>query len=275
MKASTRKWWKRIGIAVLVLIAIGILVALPTILSGYTMYKDAIEHKPLETAIAAVQSRSDFLSVDDIPKPFIDKLLYSEDQRFYYHVGVDLISIGRAILINLQERSFAQGGSTLTQQVAKNLYFTFEKRIDRKVAEVFMAFRLEHLLTKDEILEIYCNIAYFGENCYGLRAASKHYYDVEPLALTEAQMDALVYTIKSPNNFNPNVIKTQGIYAPDTPARGLRPSTRGLGSFIYIRITNSTPSGWLHARYSPPCNRTISFTMARPRPDPFCLPCCL
>jgi membrane peptidoglycan carboxypeptidase len=102
---------------------------------------------------------------------------------------------------------FEQGGSTITQQLAKNMYFSFEKKYERKVAELFVAFQLEKELTKDEILELYCNIAYYGEGCYGLKQAAEHYYGVDPLELSEVQIVALVWTLKSPNNYNPNAYK--------------------------------------------------------------------
>ena len=95
-----------------------------------------------------------------------------------------------------------EGGSTITQQLAKNLYFTFDKKLERKVAELFVAFQLEHMLTKDEILELYCNVVYFGEGCYGLQEASEHYYNISSDELSVEQASALAFTIKRPNYNN-------------------------------------------------------------------------
>ena len=109
------------------------------------------------------------------------------------------------LLKNVVARSTVEGGSSITQQLAKNMYFSFEKRYERKVAELFVAFDLEKSASKDDILEMYCNIAYFGEGCYGLREATLHYYNLEPLEISTEQAASLVKTLKSPNYYNPNM----------------------------------------------------------------------
>lgn len=191
----------------LVIIGIILLVAFsaPIIKSGYDMYKNAINNKSLETAIEEVRNKENYIKIKDISKKFTQEVLKSEDKRFYYHYGFDLLATARAMYNNLKAKSFAQGGSTITQQLAKNIYFSFEKKYERKVAELLVSIDLENMLTKEEILELYCNIAYFGEGCYGVKEAANHYYGVEPNALSNEQISALVFTLKSPNNYNPNV----------------------------------------------------------------------
>lgn len=107
-----------------------------------------------------------------------------EDHRFEQHWGIDLIAIGRAAWNNLISWSLREGGSTITQQLAKNMYFTQEKSFIRKIAEMFMAFRLENTYTKDKILELYVNSIYFGDGYYCVRDASRGYFGKEPIDMT-------------------------------------------------------------------------------------------
>jgi membrane peptidoglycan carboxypeptidase len=196
---------KRIALFIIIIfIVLPGLIALPTIISGYNMYRDAVDAVSIEDRVAEIRADENFVTIDSIAPSFLTQLIAAEDQRFYSHGGIDLISTGRALLTNVKSGSFSEGGSSITQQLAKNMYFTFEKRLDRKVAELLVAFRLEKMLTKDEILDLYCNIAYFGENMYGIREASLHYYGIEPIDLSEEQSGALVLTLKSPSVNNPN-----------------------------------------------------------------------
>lgn len=185
-------------------IAAGIFMA-PIISTGYSMYQDAVKETTLEEAVNKVRASENYIELEDVSDMFVSEVLKSEDKRFYDHPGIDFLATGRAMYNNLKEGSFVQGGSTITQQLAKNLYFSFDKKLERKVAEVFVAADLEKILTKDEILELYLNIAYFGEGCYGLQEASNHYYGVTPKSLSTEQVSSLVFTLKSPNNYNPNV----------------------------------------------------------------------
>ena len=145
-----------------------------------------------------------YVDLDDISDYFKDEIIKSEDKRFRFHFGIDPLAIVRAIKNDLLAGSFVEGGSTITQQLAKNMYFDFDKNFERKVAEVFVAFHLEKDYTKDEILEMYLNCIYFGENCYGIKEAANHYYGAVPDNMSKAQADSLVITIKCPNLYNPN-----------------------------------------------------------------------
>ncbi|WP_313134610.1 biosynthetic peptidoglycan transglycosylase [Anaerocolumna sp.] len=178
----------------------------PVVRSGYDMYRNSKKTVNLDKTIAEVQSRDNYVKLDEVSEEFIKDLIKSEDKRFYSHSGFDLIATTRAMFNNIKLGYFAQGGSTITQQLAKNIYFSFEKRLERKVAELFAARDIERHLTKDQILELYINIIYFGEGCYGIKEASYHYYGVSPSDLTSEQVAALVWTIKSPNNYNPNIL---------------------------------------------------------------------
>ena len=173
---------------------------------GYKIYQDVIEEKNIEQRVAELQNKEDYVKLDEIADVYVELVVESEDHRFYQHHGVDYIGLTRAMLTNLATWSYKEGGSTITQQLAKNLCLSFEKSLDRKFAEVFIAWHLERDYSKDEILEMYLNITYLGEGNYGIKAASNYYYNVEPSQLTKEQAEVLVRTLKSPSVYNQSII---------------------------------------------------------------------
>lgn len=184
--------------------AFGAAKVFPIIEGGYDMYASSFNATEFLSTVGEIQSSEDFTSLSEIDEGFIDKLINAEDHRFYYHGGIDIIALGRAFTVNMLCGRVVEGGSTITQELCKNLFFTHAQTYERKVAELFAALRVEGLLTKDEILELYCNIIYFGEDCYGITAACEHYFGTAPANLTDEQARALVRTIPSPNTRNPN-----------------------------------------------------------------------
>lgn len=202
---KTNKLWRIVRMTLLLAIVVTLIITVPIIKTGYDMYKDATTHTRLQVRIERLKSEENYVTLDAISPEFLTQVIESEDRRFYTHNGINLISTTRALIKNVIARSTVEGGSSITQQLAKNMYFSFEKRYERKVAELFVAFDLEKIATKDEILEMYCNIAYFGEGCYGLREATLHYYNLEPLQISSEQAASLVKTLKSPNYYNPNM----------------------------------------------------------------------
>ena len=126
-----------------------------------------------------------------------------EDHRFYEHGGIDLLAMGRALWNDLRTWSFAEGGSTITQQLAKNLCFSQEKSIVRKVAEVFAAWDLERRYSKDEILELYVNSIYFGSGCYNVGSASETYFGKEPKDMTDSECTMLAGIPNAPSVYDP------------------------------------------------------------------------
>ena len=143
-------------------------------LTGYFKYKEAIEAVPIEEKVASIRDSSNYSLLDEISADFTDAIVAIEDHRFYEHGAVDFIALARATFINLREKQVLQGGSTLTQQVAKNIYFENDQNFVRKVAELFVAFNLEKIYTKDEILELYVNVIYYGDGNYGIKEASEN-----------------------------------------------------------------------------------------------------
>lgn len=142
------------------------------------------------------------VSLTQISPHLTDALLATEDRRFYSHFGVDVISIGRAIFMDLAQRKFVEGGSTLTQQLARNVFLSNEKSIKRKVQEAFLAVKLEQTLSKKKILELYLNNIYFGEGAYGIHAASEIYFNKPPANLTIPEA-ALLGLPQAPSRYDP------------------------------------------------------------------------
>lgn len=147
---------------------------------GYDLYQTAIEKMPIEKMISNIQSQENYCTVEEMPKDYINAVIAVEDRRFYKHNGVDLISIGRAVITDIKTMSLAEGGSTITQQVAKNNLFTQEKKATRKIAEIFAAIDIEKICSKNEIFELYVNTSYFGDGYYCVKDAAEGYFDKEP-----------------------------------------------------------------------------------------------
>ena len=148
-------------------------------------------------------SRSVWMDLEEVPQEFIRILLASEDRNFFNHAGVDIKGIIRAFFVDLTTGKVIQGGSTITQQLARSLYLGFERSIERKIKEIFIAYWLERIRSKEEILEMYLNSAYVGNGLYGFGAASLYYFGKPLQKLKTAEMMVLVGIIKSPENLNP------------------------------------------------------------------------
>lgn len=199
-----RRLFKGFAITVLVTVLIGAIISAPTVYKGYQLYRSVVKETAIAEKVAEIKRSVNYVELDDISDYFKDEIIKSEDKRFWFHFGIDPLAIIRAIKNDILAGSFVEGGSTITQQLAKNMYFDFDKNFERKVAEVFVAFHLEKDYSKDEILEMYLNCIYFGENCYGIKEAANHYYGAVPETISKSQADSLVITIKCPNLYNPN-----------------------------------------------------------------------
>lgn len=141
--------------------------------------------------------------VEELPAHVPAAFVSIEDRRFYRHFGIDVIGIGRAMATNLRERGIRQGGSTLTQQLAKTAFLSPERTLRRKLQEVFIAVWLEARLTKQEILSRYLSSVYFGDGVFGLRAASQHYFAKPPEKLNVGEAAMLAGLVKAPSKLNP------------------------------------------------------------------------
>ena len=190
---------KIIIIVVLVVISISLIF----VSKGYNMYKEALEKATLSQKFEEIKEKDNYVKISEMPKIYLDAVISVEDHRFYSHNGIDLIAIGRAIFNDIKAFSFVEGGSTITQQLAKNTYFTQEKKIERKVAEVFMAFEIEKNYKKDDILELYLNTAYFGSGYNTPKEASEGYFGKEPENMTYGESIMLAGIPNAPSVYNP------------------------------------------------------------------------
>ncbi|MBP9019769.1 MAG: transglycosylase domain-containing protein [Bacteroidales bacterium] len=197
-----KKWFLRI-ISILMVICISI--GAFFISKGYLMYKAAMKEYSLDDKVECIRTRENYTTLEELPKMYLDAVVAVEDHRFYNHGPIDIISIGRAIWVNLTSFSLIEGGSTITQQLAKNIYFTQEKKLERKIAETFMAFALESQYGKDEILELYVNTIYFGSGYYGVYDASQGYFGKTPSEMTDYECTLLAGLPNAPSVYSPDV----------------------------------------------------------------------
>lgn len=144
-----------------------------------------------------------YVELKDISTCFIETLINTEDKNFYNHKGFDYKRIGKSIIDNISSNSLSQGASTITQQLAKNLYLSNEKTWNRKIKEAFLTIKIENQYTKNYILELYINNIYFAHNLYGLKIASDYYFHKEPSQLNYQESCLLVGIINAPNLYSP------------------------------------------------------------------------
>ncbi|MDO8252868.1 MAG: penicillin-binding protein 1A [Rhodoferax sp.] len=220
-RSSAMKWLLRIvlwggGLAlagmmsVLIVIAIAMAVAFPNLpdISDLSDYRPKLPLRVFSVEGALIgefgEERRHLIPIKEIPKVMTDAVLAIEDSRFYEHGGVDYKGVLRAALANLG-RIKSQGASTITMQVARNVYLSSEKTYTRKIYEILLTFKLEHMLTKDQILEIYMNQIFLGNRAYGFAAASEAYFDKQLKDITIAEAAMLAGLPKAPSAYNPIV----------------------------------------------------------------------
>lgn len=191
------KWWQKL---LLIISCIVVLVISTVTIMGYYEYRDAVRSHPLNEKITEIRNHSHYTAYEEIDSDLLNATIAVEDRRFYHHGGMDFLATTRAILGNILGFN-KSGGSTITQQLAKNMYFGYEPSITRKVAELFVAQDLERELTKEEILTLYVNIINYGDNYMGIYAASYGYFGVAPSQLTLAQASLLAGLPQSPANY--------------------------------------------------------------------------
>ena len=197
---------------VLALLGAVIAIVLWQQLPALDVLTDYQPHQPLRVMSADGQllgefgaERRRFVPLKDIPKPMQDALVALEDADFWTHSGIDFSGILRAFFRNLTHAGPLHGGSTITQQLARDTYLTKEQRWSRKVVEALLAIKIEHALSKEQILEIYMNQIYLGNRAYGFAAAAERYFGKSLDKLGTAEMALLIGLPKDPNRLNPAV----------------------------------------------------------------------
>lgn len=188
---------------IFIVVLISMSIALLFVGNGYDMYKQAIEQISVEDKIAEIKDKENYTNFSELPQMYKNAVIAVEDHRFYKHNGTDIIAIGRSAFNDIKAMSFVEGGSTITQQLAKNIYFTQEKKIERKIAEVFMAFEIEKNCDKDEILELYLNTSYFGDGYYTPKEACRGYFNKELNEMTDYECILLAGIPNAPSVYAP------------------------------------------------------------------------
>ncbi len=174
---------------------------------GKEKYERVTKELPLTQAVEEIKSKENYTAIENISPMFIDAIVSVEDKRFYIHNGIDVLGIGRAIYNNIKLKSLSEGGSSITQQLAKNIYFINDKdnTITRKVAELFIARDLEKEYSKNEILELYFNNIYYGSGYYSVYDASKGYFGKTPIELSSYEATLLAGVPNAPSVYSPKV----------------------------------------------------------------------
>lgn len=196
------KLFKKILVVLLILILVAGTVCF---IIGYSTYSKALDEKPLITRIEEIENSDNFVTFSKLPKNYLNAVVAVEDHRFYDHGPIDLIAIARAIWVNVTNWELREGGSTITQQLAKNVVLSQEETASRKLGEVIAAFDIEKNYSKDEILTLYVNTCYFGDGYYGIYEASMGYYNKEPKDLNLDEASMLAGVPNAPSVYAPTV----------------------------------------------------------------------
>lgn len=191
---------KRIIISILLVV---VLAGALLTYKGYTIYKKALDEISVVDKVASIKEKENYTKIEDMPKFYLNAVIAVEDHRFYEHGAIDFISIGRAIWTNVKSFELREGGSTITQQLAKNIYFTQEKTALRKISEIFMAYEIERNCDKDEILELYLNTSYFGDGYYCVKRAANGYFGKDPIDMNEYESSLLAGIPNAPSVYAP------------------------------------------------------------------------
>ena len=191
---------------ILIILAIVIITGTILFICGSNMYEEALNRSTLEQVIEKEKLNPNYITYDELPQNYINAVIAVEDHRFREHGAIDLIAIGRAIYVNVTNFELREGGSTITQQVAKNIfYITEDQPVIRKIAEIITAFDLENTYTKNEILELYANTIYFGDGYYGIEEACQGYLGKNASEMTLADATMMAGIPNAPSVYAPTV----------------------------------------------------------------------
>ena len=196
---TMKKILKKISAIIILVVVLGSLII---VMLGHKEYQEVTREKPLEQAISELQEKKYYVSLDEIPDMVERAMIGVEDKRFYSRkTTLDYWSLGRATWENIKAMKLVEGGSTIPQQVSKNLYFDHSASFVRKVSEFFVTRDLLKLKSKEDILELYLNVAYFGDGYTGIGEAALGYFSIPVEALSDAQATLLVGIVQSPANY--------------------------------------------------------------------------
>ena len=235
--AKKRSWPKRIALALVVVLLVGVIGAAGLVVYGYATTQRPNANADFQTATTfvyyengksqlgsfAVQNRQP-LTFEEIPQNVKDGVVAAENRDFWTDQGVSIRGMFRAAWVIVRGGDL-QGGSTITQQYIKIMYLNSEQTVTRKFRELFLAYKINKEMSKEEILTDYLNTIYFGRGAYGIQAASKAYFNVNAEKLTTQQAAVLVSVINNPSLFDPGVDEANVRHAPTNPVRRARSGT--------------------------------------------------
>jgi membrane peptidoglycan carboxypeptidase len=196
------KLFKKILIILLILFVIGLSLVF---MIGFGYYSNSLKEKSLVERIEEITTKEDYTPFDQLSKNYVNAVIAVEDHRYYEHGAIDPIGIARAFYTNIRDGQFDEGGSTITQQVAKNVVFNQNKTLLRKLGEIFAAYDLEKNYSKDEIFAFYVNSSYFGDGYYSIYEASQGYYKKDPKDLNLSEATMLAGVPNAPSVYAPTV----------------------------------------------------------------------
>lgn len=182
-----------------------VIVAGVQIKGGYDKYQQALADRPLTDVLEELQGKENYTQYEKVPEIYYKALVAVEDRRFYKHNGFDIVGTTRAIYNDIKANELLEGGSTISQQLAKNLYFPQDNTLQRKIAEIFMAMKIEREYEKEDVLEFYVNGIYYGSGYYSIYDASKGYFGKEPEDMSDYECTLLVGIPNAPSVYSLDV----------------------------------------------------------------------
>lgn len=198
-----RKFLKGILSIILGIIILAIIVVLAYLGIIYNEVNTEIKAGKIEKTVEGIRSRNTYVKKEKIDELYLKAVIAAEDRRYYSHGAVDLVGFSRAMYNNIISMKLKEGGSTITQQLSKNIFLDQRAEIDRKIKELFYSIELEKKYSKDDILELYVNTSYFGAGYYGIGPATKGYYDKTPEKLSLNEAAFLAGVPNAPSVYNP------------------------------------------------------------------------
>lgn len=198
-----RKFLKGILSIILGIIILAIIVVLAYLGIIYNEVNTEIKAGKIEKTVEGIRSRNTYVKKEKIDELYLKAVIAAEDRRYYSHGAVDVVGFSRAMYNNIISMKLKEGGSTITQQLSKNIFLDQRTEIDRKIKELFYSIELEKKYSKDDILELYVNTSYFGAGYYGIGPATKGYYDKTPEKLSLNEAAFLAGVPNAPSVYNP------------------------------------------------------------------------
>lgn len=191
-----RKLIRRLILLILIIALIGSAILIEM---GYLDYKQQVSENSIDSVVEQLRTRDNYVKLNEMSSYMPLAIVAIEDKRYYQHGAIDVIGTTRAVVVNLVSKKLVQGGSTITQQLAKNLYSLNTKNGIKKISEAFLAVALEKKYSKKEILEMYLNIIYYGDQHYGIAQAAKGYFNMTPAQLDLARCALLAGLPQAPS----------------------------------------------------------------------------